>query len=67
MIKEKRDHMNKLLTETLSEEENVIVTQLLEIRFNEQNQFMERLHQLGQLCLNIKIHVNGKNVILYNV
>ena len=61
MIKEKSDYMSKLLSEALSEEDSVIVMQLLEIRLNEKNKFMERLCHLGQLCLNIKIHVNGKN------
>ncbi len=62
-IREKTDHVKKLLSETLSDKDNVITVQLLEIRFKEQNQFVERLRHLGQLCLNINIPVKGEKCI----
>lgn len=66
-IKERNDHMRKLVDETLSDEEKVAIMQLLDIRFKEQNLFMDRLHELGQLCISVHIDVHGKSVISYCV
>ena len=59
-IKEKNDHMIKLVKDSSSDEDKVIMSQLLDIRFKERSKFLERRSHIGQLCINVSdIHVRG--------
>ncbi len=58
-MKEKIDHVNKLLCEAVSLDDLKVLQQLLEQRFLEQRRFTERLDNLKQICQNINIRIKG--------
>ena len=60
-VKGKSTHMKKLIS-SLSHKDEVMILQLLESRFKEEKLFLERLKDLGQLCLNITIPVRGEYI-----
>lgn len=64
-IKEKYNHIKKIISGSTSDLTEATVLQLLETRFKEQDLFIERIHHLGQICLSINIPIKG-NSMLYH-
>lgn len=58
-MKEREEHLKKLLVETVPAGRLKALKQCLAQRFLEQQQFSERLKHLRQLCHSINIEVKG--------
>ena len=59
LMKEREEHLKKLLLETSPNDQFKILNQCLDQRFREQQQFSERLKHLKQFCQCINIEVQG--------
>jgi parvulin-like peptidyl-prolyl isomerase len=60
LMKEKRDHMKKLITVNVSDEqEDKHIQQVLEEKLGECALFLQRKEYLGQLCQHVKVPVKG--------
>ena len=60
LMKNERDHVKKLLTASIHDEQKVKqVQQTLEEKFRECALFLDRKKHLGQLCRHVKVPVKG--------
>lgn len=59
LMKERKEHLKKLLVEAVPSDNFRALEQCLEQRFCEQRNFSERLTYLKQLCQSINIEVQG--------
>ena len=59
LMKEREEHLKKLLVEAVPSDQFQRLEQLLDQRFLEQRLFSERLKYLKQLCQSINIEVQG--------